>query len=441
MSGEGQKLQQVMYFRFPLLWTATVMACGCAANALQLPVPPDAPTLAAYEIRIDTDDPGEAEIWLTLSSTPARLTPARDGDGSSVTGVHCEDGRRAVREGRTWRVPSDCIRFTWRIAMKDLDVEGVDASLPVAAYSLRYGYWLLPERDGLLRATDDGGSARILLRLADGRTVERRYVYPSNGQPPFYAVIGDRAARTYQNAGFTMRVFGAAPDYTWMEAIHDHVLTSWSNWRRDLLGGAGPDMIDWAWVQPPADAEPGYYASAGAEAIVSQIKLRARDVDAETKARVVIATSAAHEGFHTITGAAGQAWPAWVNESLASHYAVSAARRFLVAEDHPWLEALYQADDTGASLLDAQTRYAGGDREQAQIFYTYGARFWNEIEAVLTNAPNGSGRLAALIHDTNNFEGVDLANADAVAVFLDRHSGGRARPLVRCFLVGECPRK
>ena len=82
-------------------------------------------------------------------------------------------------------------------------------------------------------------------------------------------------------------------------------------------------------------------------------------------------------------------------------------------------------------------RYSAGDGDQAQVFYTYGARFWREIENALTIAPNGSGRLAALIVESDNFSNIDLNSADEIASFLDRHSDEKARPIVRCFLLDE----
>ncbi len=78
--------------------------------------------------------------------------------------------------------------------------------------------------------------------------------------------------------------------------------------------------------------------------------------------------SAAHERFHSITGAAGQAWPAWVHESLANHFAITAARDFLAPEDHRWLNAWYVDPEVRGPLLEAQTLYSAGDAGQAQVF-------------------------------------------------------------------------
>jgi len=393
--------------------------------------------LPGYEILLDERRPGEAQVWLNLPQPAARLSPARDGDGSGIADVRCADGRPAARAGSGWSIPPGCTRIGWRIPLDDVDRAGMDASLPTAGFSRRHSYWVLPERDALLRATDAGGTAAVRLRRADGSALERRHLFPSNSQPPFYAVVGTRPSARYSKAGFTLNVFGGAPAYPWMEAIHDQVLAAWAGWRRDLVTADAPATISWLWLQPPAGAEPGYSGSAGAEAVVSQIILRHDDPDAESKARAVIATSALHEGFHTITGAAGQAWPAWVNESLANHFAIEAARGFLPAADRVFLDRFFVEPEARAPLLEAQARYSAGDGSQGQVFYTYGARFWREIERVLTNPGNASGRLAALIKQSRNFAGVNLNDAAALGAFLDRHSAGRAGPIVRCFLLGE----
>ena len=411
-------------------------ACATGPQASARP----APATHAYEIEFDARNPSEASVHLALSSAPSSVAPARDGNGAAVTEVRCEDGREATQNGGGWLLPIGCSRLEWKIAIQEVDATSADASLPNAIYSHEHEYLVLPERDGLLRAGAYGGTAVVRLKHLDGSVVERNYVFPTNDQPPFYAVVGARPAQEYANDRFALRIFGDAPDYPWMDEVHQHVLSTWAGWSRDLVSGPVPSMIDWAWVKTGEDVEPGYNASAGAEAIVSQIVLRDGDPDAEAKARVVIATSAAHEGFHTITGSAGQAWPAWVNESLANYFAIDAARNFLAPGDHRWLNAFYVDPEVRLPLLEAQALYGAGDIGQAQVFYTWGARFWRKIESVLTNQPNRSGKLAALIVATNNFADTDLNDADALAALLDRHSDDRALPIVRCFLEGlACP--
>ena len=81
---------------------------------------------------------------------------------------------------------------------------------------------------------------------------------------------------------------------------------------------------------------------------------------------------------------------------IANHFAIDAARGFLAPEDHRWLQVLFADPEVRSSLLIAQARYAAGGGEQDQAFHPWGARFWREIEKVLTNPPNRAGRIAAL---------------------------------------------
>ena len=415
---------------------ATLNACAAGGGAGG----ERAPLEARYRVVLDERRPDMAEIALDLPADTSALTAARDGDGASLLDVRCADGRPSIRTAAGWAVPPGCRRMRWRARLQPIDAAGLDASLPVGAFSVEHRYWVVPERDSFLRAAAAAGSASVSLRLANGSTVERRYQFPSNTQPPFYAVVGADPTVEYQREGVGLRVFGAPPAFPWMNAVHGDVLTTWARWHSDLVRGGAPASIDWAWVRPTEALEPGYNASAGAEAIISQIKLRPGDPDGEAKARAVIATSAAHEGFHSITGAAGQAWPAWVNESLANHFAIEAARAFLAPSDFRFVELFYIEPDVRTPLLEAQAGYAAGDGEQAGIFYVHGARFWRAIERVLDGPAGGSGKLAALIKASDNLAGVDLHDADSLAAFLDRHSSDRAGPIVRCYLLGsDCP--
>lgn len=392
----------------------------------------------SYEVSIDEARPTEMHVSLELRLPPERLYRTRDSNPTGIYNVRCADGRNAIADVVGWIAPPNCVQFEWTVKTVAIDGAGIDASAPIAGYSAAHRFWLIPEGSVFLRADDGGGSVTLRLLLKDGTTIERRQYFPSNFQPPFYGVVGATPALVYEKSGQTLRVFGQAPEFNWMDDLHTEVLTTWSNWRSNVATEDSSMRIDWVWLAPPMDIEQGFTASAGAEAIFSQIKLGKGDSEAETKARVVIGTSISHEGFHTITGTAGQAWPAWVNESLANYFAIRAARDFLLKEDIPWLNAIYVEPESRRPLLEAQALYEAGNSEQAQVFYTYGARFWREIEKVLVNTPNGSGRLAAVIQQSDNFAGIDLTDAYDLSRFLDLYSNNRAGPLVTCFLIDGC---
>jgi hypothetical protein len=90
-------------------------------------------------------------------------------------------------------------------------------------------------------------------------------------------------------------------------------------------------------------------------------------------------------------------------------------------------------------LLIVEKEVEKGNQSDYGDFYSRGARFWAAIDKVLSVAPNGSGKLAALIRKTNGFAGLDWTNADAIAAYFDRYSRGRAGAVVRCYLTdGGC---
>jgi hypothetical protein len=147
----------------------------------------------------------------------------------------------------------------------------------------------------------------------------------------------------------------------------------------------------------------------------------------------------AHEAFHALSGSIAGARPAWVGESWASYFAWDAARRHLTGESLRVAAELVEAP-VATSILRAQRGWEAGDQSQVLVFYSKGARFWAAIEAVLTGPANRSGKLAALIQATEGMRGLDWTSPDAVAAWFDAHSGGRAGPIVRCYLVEEgCP--
>ena len=173
---------------------------GLASACAPLPSPGEEER-SRYAVLIDEAEPALAQVRLVLPSGASRLAPSRDGDGSGIGPLRCADGRALERSGASWSIPPGCGEVRWSVSLDPIDGAGIDASLPTAAFSRQGRFWLLPERDGLLRANAEGGSVSLRLQLADGRTVERRYIYPSNGQPPFYALIGPAPSTVYRRQG------------------------------------------------------------------------------------------------------------------------------------------------------------------------------------------------------------------------------------------------
>ena len=77
------------------------------------------------------------------------------------------------------------------------------------------------------------------------------------------------------------------------------------------------------------------------------------------------------------------------------------------------------------------------DGSDYDVFYNRGIRFWWAIDHILTIKPNPSGKLAALLQQTDGFAGVDWKDPKSIARFFDEYSIGRASSVVQCYLVDD----
>lgn len=398
------------------------------------------PQEATWHVTLDAAAPYRAAFRLDLPETnePVTLAAARDGDGATISTPRCGDAplQRAGEKG--WRVPAGCRAVSWSASLIDHDADGIDASVPVSAWSADGRFWFLAERSGFLRPAgqDPGGRVEIAAAMPGAAAIRRSHAYPAYNQPPYYAAVGDRPTARYEHEGATLDIHGTPPARDWMPDLQLHILAIWAGWRRDVLPArmAAPTRLAFVWLDTPKGAEPGMTASAGADAIALQLKPREGDPEADRKMRAAMMLLGAHEGFHTLIGAYGQTWPAWVNESLANHFAYRAVVPHLDTGQHAFIDQQVMAE-APISLADAQAAYAGGDDQQGDVFYGKGARFWMAIEKVLTTPDGQSGRLGALVKSSNSFADLDWSNLEAIAAYFNTKSNDRAGPIVRCFLA------
>ena len=347
----------------------------------------------------------------------------------------CDGTPLAARAPTLWVAPATCRTVRWSVALRDQDKDGMDASDPTGAWSAAGRWWLLTDHLAFL-APRGGWDAdvAIVAQLRDGK--ENRIVqsFPHRGQMPFYGIVSAEPARVYRSGDFTLRVHGAVPPEAG-EAQQHFFADTWSRWRRDILprGATAPSALDILWIAPPPHGDPGFLASAGMHAVLMQNVPGPEQAASDAKLRAAVLLGV-HEGFHTLIGSIPETWPMWVNESWASYFALRAAKRHL---DPAALKVTRDLMDAPASpsLLDVQKQVDHGDNGNYDAFYGKGSRFWAAIDAVLTTRRNGSGRLAALIQDTNGLQGIDWSKPDAIAAFLDARSAGRASAIVRCYLI------
>lgn len=425
----GSRLTRAVLAAVALL-LAAVPAMGAASR--------DGPR---YQLVLDVRQPLMGQFALHLppsdsESTELRLRPGSDGSFASPPA--CADGRIEALGGGRWRADAKCREIRWTVALTDHEREGVDAAYPVGAWDRAGRWWIVTSRLGLL-TVDEGPSAaplEVLVRDARARVFTHLFTLRGPEHIPLYAIVSPAEPIRIEADGFALDVYGAVPEAVARERLAALTAT-WAAWRRDVLpaGVDAPRRLALALVHPPVGTGPGYVASAGSDAILMHYVEEPGVVDPQAKLRIGVTLVGGHEGFHALIGT----WPTWVNESWATYFAY---RAILEAGD---AEALAVADGlvqqpVEPGLLAVQAEVDGGNSANYNAFYSKGARFWQAVDAVLTTRDSPSGRLAALIQDSNVFADVDWSDPASLAAFLDARSDGRAGALVRCYLTESgCP--
>ena len=406
-----------------------IVLAGTAATA--------APIL--YHIDLDERAPLRAIVAIDVPPNPdgALVLRIRPSSAGSLVGAPvCGDNPLPARTATSWTVPASCQTLRWRLALRDQDTDGMDAADPSGGWSARQRWWLLTDHLAFLAPSGGWENAKvdIVSRLRDGRIIRSTQPFPHRGQMPFYGVVSATPPRVYRSRDFSLRVYGRIPaeaDRAQQQLFAD----TWSRWRRDILprDAVAPRAIDMLWITPPPDAQPNFMASAGLRAVLMQNIPGPDKAASDAKLRAAIVLGA-HEGFHTLIGSIPATWPAWVNESWASYFAWRAAEGHLDPAALKAAKGLIDAP-AGPSLLTIEAQIEHGDGSNYEAFYGKGARFWAAIDGALTTRQNPSGRLAALIQNTNGLRGLDWSNAAAIAAYFNARSDGKAGPIVRCYLV------
>ena len=410
----------------------TLLACwiallGAAASA------------ATYHVTLDETAPLRATVTV-------ELPPGRTGDltlgvggraAATLVGTPPWDGAPlAARAPARWIAPATCGTVQWTLNLRDQDKDGLDASDPVGAWSAQGRWWLLTDHLAFLAPPGGWDHADVVVtaRFRDGRAVTNNQPFPHRGQMPYYAVVSAQRPRLYRSGNFTLRVYGAMPPEAG-DAQQLFFTDTWSRWRRDILPSSAPApaTLDVLWLPPPPHADPAFMASAGMRAVLMQNIPGPDKAASDAKLRTAIILGV-HEGFHTLIGAIHGSWPTWVNESWASYFAWRAGQRRL---DPVALKTAKELMDAPASLslLAIEAQVDQGDGSNYDAFYGKGARFWAAIDQALVTRSNSSGRLAALIQDTNGLQGLDWSKPESIARYLDARSAGQAHAIVTCYLV------
>jgi hypothetical protein len=393
-----------------------------------------------YRMLLDERHPLVAEIELFLPgrddmAIDLRLRP--QSDGSFASPPVCDRGRLETLGAEHWRADGSCGRVRWSVPLDDQSRAGLDAGYPVGAWDGDGRWWIVTSRLGWLMSEVAPSDARLEVKVRDAQNRITRYQFVLRGPEhvPFYAVLSPQAPTSFNADEIALDVFGKMPSPVRPDLLRS-LAGVWSGWRRDLLpdGARAPARIALTWTHPPSGSEPGFVASAGSDAVVMHYLAEPGVADADAKWRAGMILIGGHEGFHSLLGALPQRWPTWVNESWASYFAYRAVRERTDSAALALADELVQ-QPVAPGLLAVQSEQDQGDSSNYAVFYSKGARFWQAIDAVLVTRDSPSGRLAALIRDSDAFAEVDWTDPDSLAAFLDARSNGRAGALVSCYLV------
>jgi hypothetical protein len=386
-----------------------------------------------YEIGLDDRHPNRADFTLTVPGEQELALSSSKSAAQPTIAPECGSTPLKQTAPGNWIKPNGCTEIRWSATLSDLDTEPFDGSSPVSGWSRRKQLWLLTSTLPWLRSEGQRtASVRITARQND-RSLSETSKLPGDDSIPIAIVVG-KPIRTYSAGEFTINVYGEAPLGAQPERLQHSLASTLADWRRDLFppGRNAEKHLNYVWFGSSSGSEPGIFASADSDAILIQYIPDPKSVDPDAKLAAGIFGTGAHEAFHALGAVSGA--PAWANESLATYFAYAAARRHLKGKFLRLLSELVNAKSE-KPLLGIEQAVERGDQSDYGSFYSKGARFWATIDKVLTIKPNGSGKLAALIQQTNGLAGLNWSNADAIAAYLDRYSNGRAGPIVRCYLV------
>jgi hypothetical protein len=392
-----------------------------------------------YQIDLNARHPTQATVSLDV---PADQELALSGSKAVQPTSAPTCGSTPLQQSRpaTWLKPKGCGVVSWTATLSDLDRDPFDGSSPVSGWSGGHQLWLLTSSFPWLRFKGQPTTPALITAQIAGRKFQDVSLVPADTSIPLAIVVG-KPVRRFRADGFTINDYGEVPTAPQLDRLERSLVSTLAQWRIDLFqqGNRAPDHLNYVWFGPSPGSEPGIFASANSDAILIQYIPDPRSSEPDAKLAAGIFGTGAHEAFHALGAVSGA--PAWANESLATYFAYLAARRHLSGEPLRLLSQLVDAP-SDRPLVNVEHDVEKGDQTNYGDFYSKGARFWAAIDKVLTVKPNRSGKLAALIGQTNGLKGLNWSNADALAFYFDGFSNGRAGPIVRCYLVQDgCPRR
>lgn len=401
--------------------------------------PPPIDVKPEYTLRLDIVEPEKVLFTMRVLAkeivlvTPQVSAPLR----SPPT---CRKRPLVALSAHRWLKPSGCDEVSWTGAISRLDASDFDASRPRTFWSEPHELWFLSGDLPWMRYERQSWTPVHVIAKGRNGIVANDTSLSGADDRPVYIIVG-QAERRYQVGLTRTEIYGDIPERPQAERLQRVVAATLERWQRDLLPDdvTKRDRFNYLWVAGADRAEPGFFASTGSDGILMQFTADRTDRHPYAKLDAGILLTGAHEGFHELAGKLADLKPTWVNESWASYFAYATARNVLTGPALATAQRLFE-EPADISVFRAQRLLDAGDGSSYGVFYAKGGRFWAAIDRVLTNRPNSTGRLAALLKRTRGMQGVDWRSPSSIAAFLDLHTAGRANRIVKCYLVEDrCP--
>jgi hypothetical protein len=296
-------------------------------------------------------------------------------------------------QGKGWLKPAGCRRVDWLIHFDVAHGAAADPSRQRSLFFANRSWWLVSEGSSLLRPLEDR-QARIGANIpivGGGEPVKNTWPLPDSGAPPAFFALGNVARTTVGARGIRVTHVADRPEAAWRAGLIAQQRRTMA-WLAEVMriDDKGRLLVIWLGMD---DLQGQISGAAGDRSFVAGYRSRNdRDI-------ALSLMTLAHEQFHQMAALLEKNdHPAWYDESLAQFYALRALSR--LGERQRAIRAVRdQFIDAGrpvpVGLLAWQRRYKQGDPAAYPEFYSQGATFWHQLDALLRQATAGRHGLDA----------------------------------------------
>ncbi|WP_420960378.1 hypothetical protein [Brucella sp. IR073] len=346
------------------------------------------------ELEISVERPAKAPV------TSLVLRGARFGIAPQVEAPSC-DGKPLVAAGKgRWKVPAECRNVSWKVPLEPSGAEPANAQ---RSLSMTNGV-LLSEASSLPRL-DDAGPEKLSLPPGQNFPAAKDGLpLPPAGKPPLFVLLGVNPAETRTADQIKLVYFFDNPAArSRVPDMAEHL--AGLRWLRDRVPSDGPMRFSVLWLGVPKKLLSLGGAQGDGLLLVNYL---ASDTP-EPFGKAMRLYVPLHEAMHQFA-ATGRKRPVWMEESLASYFAIRAV--LAVTHDAAGAKALFERFKEGAKAfpeglvaISSRVDETGDQMAGIGAFYTKGVAFWDAVNMAMEKAGGQSleSRLTVLVN--TDFDG------------------------------------